>query len=719
MGGGITPGVIKTSATNFTGGQNAASAGRTQVGTFTRTNIVSGQNYPLYAGRTDCGKVTAGVCSYSEEMTNFANWYAYYRTRNTMTKTAIGRAFVGITSAFRVGMVTLNPGSTVSSSKYLAVDDFTSGAGNQKDKWYTHIYSVDNGGGTPTREALSRVGQYFAGLGSAGTPRLAKGMDASPIEYACQANYTVLVTDGYWNGNAGQTLTGGSIGNQDDTDSGYHTRAIGAYDGGLSGSTNTLADTAMYYYQTDLRTDLADEVPTTSTDPNPAQHMDLFAVGLGLAGQLTYDPNYLNENATTGGDFWAIKQGANWPVPVSGGETALDDLWHSAVNGHGQYFTARDPNTLSNALATALNSVAARIGAGAAAATSNLQPVAGDNFAFTAQYQTVDWDGDLSARTIDLSTGNVSFATLWSASALLDQRTPYNRIIYTFDATDTSPGGGQNGNLLKSFCWPGAFASGNYPGCGDGAELSAAEMSNFNPLSLTQAAPWATDGSGRTTSATPQNLVDYLRGDTANETTGGTATSDLYRNRAHLLGDIVDAQPAYVRASPFGYDSGSYAGTDPNYATFQASTVNRPGLVFAASNDGMLHAFNTEGPSGEIYYQTAGIATQTSSDDSFTGTLLTDPSTGQGSERWAFVPSMILPKLGESGEHAVLAPVLHRRLAANRRRVLRPYAVLALRLGHELAHDPGRRAERRRARLLCAGRDRPEQPERAVGVQRQ
>ena len=645
MSGGKTPGVIDTSSTDFGGGQNAATSGRSQLGTFTRTSIVPGKNYPLYAGRTDCGKVTAGVCSYSEEMTNFANWYAYYRTRNTMTKTTIGRAFVSITSAFRVGMITLNPGSPVSSSEYLAADDFTSGAGNQKDDWYTHIYAVDANSGTPTREALSRVGQYFAGLGSTGTPRLARGMGGSPIQYACQANYTVLVTDGYWNGSAGETLSGGSIGNQDDTDSGYHTRAIGAYDGGLSGASNTLADTAMYYYQTDLRTDLGDQVPTTANDPNPAQHMDLFAVGLGLAGQLTYDPNYLNENATTGGDFWAIKQGSNWPLPVSGGETALDDLWHAAVNGHGQYFTARDPNTLSNALATALNSVAARVGAGAAAATSNLQPVAGDNFAFTAQYQTVDWNGDLSARTIDLGTGNVSYATLWSASALLDQRTPYDRTIYTFDPTDTAPGGGQNGNLLKSFCWPGAYASGNYPACNDGAELSATEMSDFNPLSLTQAAVWGTDGSGRTVSATPQNLVDYLRGDSANETTGGIAVSDLYRSRSHLLGDIVDAQPAYVRAAPFGYDSGSYAGTDPNYATFQASTATRPGVVFAAANDGMLHAFNTEGPGGELYYQTAGIATQTTSDDTFTGTLVTDASSGQGSERWAFVPSMLLPEL--------------------------------------------------------------------------
>ena len=52
----------------------------------------------------------------------------------------------------------------------------------------------------------------------------------------------------------------------------------------------------------------------------------------------------------------------------------------------------------------------------AAGATSNLQPVAGDNFAFTAQYQTQDWIGDLKARTIDLGAGIVSSVELWSAA---------------------------------------------------------------------------------------------------------------------------------------------------------------------------------------------------------------------------------------------------------------------------------------------------------------
>ena len=68
-----------------------------RYGRFTRTNIVSGTaTYPksATARRADCAN--AAYCTYAEEMTNFANWWAYYRTRMQMMKTATGRAFVPI-----------------------------------------------------------------------------------------------------------------------------------------------------------------------------------------------------------------------------------------------------------------------------------------------------------------------------------------------------------------------------------------------------------------------------------------------------------------------------------------------------------------------------------------------------------------------------------------------------------------------------------------------
>lgn len=646
LAGGSTPGDLAHTTTNFTGGVNA-NPFRINVGNFVRTNLVPGQTYPKFPGRGDCAGAT--TCTYDEEMTNFANWFAYYRTRIQMAKTAIGRAFLTLTDDFRVGFKTIN----FSSTHYLAVDDFTATAGGQKDGWYQKLYGAmtGSGGSTPLRLSLARAGRYYGDQNPS-------SMGASPIQKACQANYSILTSDGYWNDGSNPTQLNGSttIGNQDGSDSGFSTKAVGAWDG--NNASNTLADTALYYYKTDLRPDLPDVMPTHQQSPDiaaPHQHMVTFTVGMGLAGSLTYDPNYQTQ---TSGDFVAIKQGTKfWPVPTSAAETTLDDMWHAAVSGRGKFFSAQDPVALSNGIADTLNQVTAKLGAGAAAATSNLQPVAGDNFAFTAQYKTVEWSGDLRARTIDLSTGIVASRELWSAQALLDQRAHFTRRIYVFDANDKPVAEGgtpDNLNKLKVLCWPGAGAvigtppDPLYTGCQGEPELTAAELSaHFDPLGgpnggLFQSIPWPTDGSNRHLAATSNNLVDFIRGDTVNETTGGFGTTDLYRNRVSLLGDIVNAQPAYVKAPPFNYN-------DPFYIEYKNAKGPRKGTVFAAANDGMLHAFETD-PDGNPFFQTGGIATPATLDDTFTGTLSTNPVSGEGSERWSYVPTMVLPTLKRLAE---------------------------------------------------------------------
>jgi type IV pilus assembly protein PilY1 len=678
--GGITAGDVNLVTTNFSGGADfvpASQPARQNVGSFSRVNIVPFQDPPTntipsiftkFPARTDCA---GSSCTYDEEMTNFANWYAYYRSRMQMAKTAIGRAFNGITDAFRVGFITINPSADLA-NRFLAVNDFGNAAGGQKDLWYQSLYKQSSHGSTPLREALSRVGRYYAGV----TGGINTGMPPSPIQVACQPSFSILTTDGYWNGNAGVKLDGLGIGNQDNANSGYSLRTEARYDGGLVGSTDTLADVALYYYKTDLRTDLGDQVPSSSREPNaPHQHMTTFTVGMGLAGQLTFHSNY---ESGASPDFERLKidpasGGLNWPVPAANTETALDDLWHAAVNGRGTFFSAKDPSELANGISETLNSVSARIGAGAAAATSNLQPIAGDNFAFTAQYETVTWIGDVKARTIDLSSGAVASRELWSAGALLNERNHTTRRLYTFDSTDTTADAlatpPTNGNRLKSFCWPGAIGLVGYPTCTDGTGLSAAEMDYFLPLTtspapsnepaLVQSPPWLTDGSGRDVSATKEKLLDYIRGDVSNETTGGTAVSDLFRDRVSLLGDIINAQPAYVKASPFGYNTGSSVGMDPFYTEFKNTTNGvvgtRKGTVYVAANDGMLHAFETD-PDNNPYFQTAGISTAVTSDDTFTGTLNTSPTSGEGSERWAYVPGSVLPHLKRLAD----APYMHR-----------------------------------------------------------
>ena len=630
LAGGASAPSIGTSVTTMSGGANTFTGTRTVrigVGRFVRTNIIPGINsYPKVGQRADC---LGATCTYVEEMTNFANWYTYYRSRMKMMKTAAGRAFTSIDDTYRVGLITINPGSPVSAGKYLRVNDFTTGAGAHKQAWYSKFYGQSAAGFTPLRTALSRVGWMFAGKLNTG---LTSGIPTTddPMTASCQPNFAILSTDGYWNTTAGQKLDATAIGNQDNADSGYSTRAVGAFDGNLlsgttasdsaAGGSDTLADVAMYYYKTDLRTGTdpfeKDNVPTTNKDSNAAQHMVTFTVGLGLDGELTYLPNY--ETASTG-DFAQIKAGTkNWPSPKGDEPSALDDLWHAAVNGRGVFFSARDPQTLSQALIDTLAGLQTRIGAGAAAATSNLQPVAGDNFAFTAQYQTADWIGDLKARTIDLSSGIVSGVTLWSAAALLDLQAHTDRKLFTFDPSDTA------GNLMKHLCW----TAGAHANCTDGTGLTLAEQANFAPTLLLQY-PFGGD-LGKLATVSGQKVLNFFRGERTYEDSGAGAPTDLFRPRDSILGDIINAQPAYVKTSPFAYG-------DAGYAAFQSATASRRGTVYAAANDGFLHAFETD-VNNSPYFQTAGIGTSITSDDTFTGN-----NAGNGVERWAYVPGIVLP----------------------------------------------------------------------------
>ncbi|HEX5160457.1 MAG TPA: hypothetical protein VFV88_01970, partial [Steroidobacteraceae bacterium] len=436
--GGQSAGVVVSASGSLAGGADAATgsvAVHVGYGHFSRVDIVPANNsYTKAAARSDCAGAT---CTYAEEMTNFANWYAYYRTRLQMMKTAAGRAFVPIDDTYRVGFITINPGSPVSATKYLRIQDYDA---THKGNWYTKFYAQASGGGTPLREALSRIGRMYAGQ----FDKINDGIPSAddPVIVSCQPNFAILSTDGYWttvrsdwdgNTNVGRKVDNSSMTQQDNKNVGpYSLQTQGVWDGGDDGTVG-LADVALYYYQTDLRgpgaknassgVDVsADNVPTTDKDFAAHQHMTTFTLGLGLDGTLTYRSDYATAKA---GDFYGITQGTlsgSWPDPVADSPTALDDLWHTAVNGRGVFFSASNPAELANSLTDTLNALKQRVGAGAAAATSNLQPVAGDNFAFTAQYQTVQWIGDVKARTIDLGSGAISSVELWSAQKQLNAR---------------------------------------------------------------------------------------------------------------------------------------------------------------------------------------------------------------------------------------------------------------------------------------------------------
>ncbi|MEZ5616537.1 MAG: PilC/PilY family type IV pilus protein [Rhodocyclaceae bacterium] len=544
---------IPTTITNIGAGTAATSA-------YQRVDIAPATTtYPKATARTDCAS-TPGVCTYDEEMTNFANWYAYYRTRMQTMKSAVGHAFLPLNNEYRLGFTTINNTTFTGTSgtRWLALDALEAA---QKQNWYAKLYAQNASGSTPLREALDRMGKLYESTLS-GAP--------DPMEFSCQQNFTILTTDGYWNGG-----TNSAIGDQDNVESTarFCSRENGCFDGNLGGgAAASLADVALYYYYRDLRTDLTDNVPTTTKDPNPAQHMTTFTLGLGVDGVMTYREDY---ETAAAGDFYRIRTGAtgctwtagtcNWPVPVSNGETAVDDLWHAAVNGHGTFFSAQDPASLSQGLASALAGLQVRNAAASASATSTPNVTQEDNDIFSATFRTVKWDGELVAQKIDTATGNLLPDITWSAQSLLDDKvsdSSDSRIIYTADLSTPTPS-------RKTFEW---------------ASLTSSEQAHFQDKCLggdplTQCSGF--DAAQKTQANLGDKMLNYLRGQQEMEVTD----PPIYRVRDHAFGDIASAKPAYVRNPRRNYG-------DVGYSVYKAAQAGRQAMVYVAANDGFLHALN-------------------------------------------------------------------------------------------------------------------------------
>lgn len=415
------------------------------------------------------------------------------------------------------------------------------------------------------------------------------------------------------------------------------------------GTSNTLADTAAYYYNTNLRTsalgnctgpiippattpsDLcaANNVPPYGQDTATWQHMTTFTLGLGARGRMIFSPTYLTD---TTGDYFDVLKGntptssnctwrdsltvtggqCNWPVPGSDQIENIDDLWHAAVNGHGNYYSATDPAELANGLSASLKVIinTPRPGTASAAATTNPKITSTTRAQFSSYFKTVEWSGELIRQTMSLVDGSVPFydpvspdptSYDWSAQGVLDAQSYTSRNIYT-----------KGSSGLIAFTWANLVAAGL------DANFKAPNISTSPPAfpnQLTGLSQFCATGNCLTTTAQNNStvasggaageaLVNFLRGDRSNEEGPVTDNNKFFRKRAHVLGDIVSAQPQYVGES-------RQTLSDVNFSAYQSAVSSRQPVVIAAANDGMLHSFNAD----------------------------------TGAEMWAYIPSLQLPRL--------------------------------------------------------------------------
>jgi len=493
----------------------------------------------------------------ASELVNYANWFAYYRTRILAAKTVTSLAFSDLTDKFRVGFHTLSNAA----GTFLTVSEFVGGSSGQRKDWFDHLTAVTipMGNDTPLIDGVVRIGEWF--MAADGKSAALTG-STDPITLSCQKNFHMMFTDGYTN----QAASSATMTNQD-------TGKIGALpefvvsmlatddwplrfaEDPLKPVPDSLADFAMYYWRNDLRPNtfakkVADNnVPTRDTDPASWQHLNFAALSLGTEGTISS----LNIDATEK----AIETGSlKWPTPNPvnrPGAAGVDDLWHAAVNGHSLFVNAHDPQELQAGMVRILKEIENQRAARAGAAFSSVAFTDKDNFIYRVTIEP-GWGGTLTKVEVDpLGGGEVKEIMLYH-KALSDQVTP------------ASVGDTPWYSKRNVVTWD--------PSTKAGIPFRTADLTPTQLASL---------GS---TAAVQQKIVDYLRGDRTNE---GTSLSK-FRVRAQILGDIDNSSPVVV-----GIAKGQYSdSTDPGYETFKTSTASRKRMLYVGSNDGMLHAFDED-----------------------------------------------------------------------------------------------------------------------------
>ncbi len=549
----------------YIGGVGCGSAmAATSAACFERVEITSAtSSYPKSADRTDC---TGSTCTYANEIQNFANWFQYWRSRMLMARGGTGIAFGKQSSNMRVGFGAINaPNKTINGVDSDVIlngvsNDF---AGANRTAFYDQLYKYPNGSyGTPLRYATGRVGEYFKRTDFGG-PWANTVNDSSRGQATCRQNYHILMTDGYWtNANRGR-------GNVDGTDGVTKTAANGdtfkytttgtyytpfgqstVFTPGLQfadAHSDTLADAAMEYWKNDLRPDWSaastKNVPINSRDPAFWQHIVMYTVGLGVTGTLS-----------SPADLVGVTSGAKvWPDPVTNDRHKVDDLWHAAINGRGEYFSASNPKQFGAALSDALNDIAGRSGNAAAVGTSSNTVVSGTKLYMTT-YNTQNWSGTIKQLNINAS-GGIDAAPDW----IVNESTVWTgRNIFTYKDGSTK-----------------------------GVAFNFANLATTDQTFFTNAKTTLFGGQ-----VTENEIVDYLKGNQSREK---NQTNGVFRIRTNLLGDIVSSSPQYVgQGDNYGYQylpTGT-AGKDTYFNFYSVDKKARAARVYVGANDGMLHAFN-------------------------------------------------------------------------------------------------------------------------------
>jgi type IV pilus assembly protein PilY1 len=346
---------------------------------------------------------------------------------------------------------------------------------------------------TPLAETFYEITRYFRGLSSYYNSAVTY---TSPIQYRCQKNFVIVVTDGF------PTYDTTFPGNDED-DNTDATRDLPNWDN-LAPSTSP-SDYPLFRQYSD------------GFKPSGSERDEGYSLYLDDLAKFGYDIDLRKTgNDQTGVSFndtrFRIQRLQTYPVGL-----ALDNqmLRDAAAYSSGKSFTANTSEQLQAALAAALKDIEA-VTSSAASITANSTRVTADTAVYQARFKTSDWSGQLLALPVE-SDGDIG-EPLWDAADQMPAAA--DRSIYTYKP-DTGRG--------RRFEW--------------------------NQLSSAQQAALNRDADGTTDNQGSARLA-YLRGDRSNEGSAGLG----FRVRSSILGDIVNSDPAFAGQQNYGFTDSPFTG---------------------------------------------------------------------------------------------------------------------------------------------------------------
>lgn len=245
---------------------------------------------------------------------------------------------------------------------------------------------------TPMAETYYEITRYFRGMSSYyPSPQTTY---TSPIQYRCQKNYGVVISDGL-------PTYDRSFPTDDPDDQANSTRSLPNWDlnaandgtnlnGDGEGDTLYLDDLAKFAWDIDMRKASNGSDLTGKSWDNTGfnkQNMSTYTIGFtSLSNQMLID--------------------------------AADDN-----HGRGKFYQTSDSASLTNALNLALSDIYAKAGSGGGGAASS-STLSSSTQVYQTQYDPTDWHGTIKAYNVDATTGEPQTNAAWNTDSQITSTSP-------------------------------------------------------------------------------------------------------------------------------------------------------------------------------------------------------------------------------------------------------------------------------------------------------